>query len=88
MRWRQWSVIIVLILANYLVFSALAVWVFPPKGQEIPVRAAQPTYTVGAPTLQRVGTLSYSFVNTPTSSPTATVVITGTPSVAPPTKAP
>jgi hypothetical protein len=88
MRWRQWSVIVVLLLANYLVFSALAVWVFPPTGQAIPVRAVQPTFTVGAPTLQRVGTLSYGFVNTPTPTLLPTTVITGTPSVAPPTKAP
>ena len=88
MRWRQWSVIVVLLLANYLVFSALGAWVFPPTGQAIPVRAVQPTFTVSAPTLQRVGTLSYGFANTPTATLSPTTAITGTPSVAPPTKAP
>lgn len=88
MRWRQWSVIIVLLLANYLIFSALATWVFPPTGQAIVTRVPQPTFTVGVPTLQRVGTLSYSLPTTPTATISASVPITGTPSSAPPTRAP
>ncbi len=76
MNWRSWSIIIVLVLANYLVFSALAVFAFPPSKIVPPTRAAQPTFTLGAAPLQRVSPLSYDFL---TPSPTVTATSTVTP---------
>jgi len=61
MNWRNLSIIIVLVLANYLVFSTLAVLVFPPKPIAPPTHEVQPSFTPGARTLQRVGTLTYDF---------------------------
>ena len=83
MNWRNWSIIIVLVLANYLVFSALAVLAFPPKQIEPPTRAAQPTFTLGAQPLQRVSPLSYDFL-----TPSPTLALTGTPPAALPTRKP
>jgi len=83
MNLRNWSIIVVLILANYLVFSTLAVLVFPPKPVTPPTHAAQSTFTPGAQPLQRVDSLTYDFL---TPSPTAT--ITGTLTAAPPTRRP
>lgn len=82
MHWRNWSIIVVLVLANYLVFSTLAVLVFPPKPIAAPTHAVEPTFTLG-PQLQRVGPLSYDFL---TPSPTATITTTVT--AAPPTRRP
>ncbi|MDE3090180.1 MAG: hypothetical protein KGJ80_12425 [Chloroflexota bacterium] len=75
MTWRNWSIIVVLLLANYLVFSALAVVVFPPKTVIPPTHVVQPTFTPGAPPLQRVDPLNYDFL---TPSPTATISPTAT----------
>lgn len=83
MTWRNLSIIIILVLANYLVFSTLAVLVFPPKPLAPPTHEAQATFTPGAPPLIRVGTLTYDFL---TPSPTAT--ITGTLTAATPTRRP
>jgi hypothetical protein len=71
---RNLSIVIVLVLANYLVFSTLAVLAFPATPVTPPAHTAEPTYTPGALPLQRVGTLTYDFL-----TPSATVVITGTP---------
>jgi hypothetical protein len=62
MPWRNWSVLIVLVLANYVVFSILATLVFPVRPQAPLMRAAQPTFTPGTLPLQRVGPLSYDFL--------------------------
>lgn len=81
MPWRNWSVIVVLILTNYVVFSILAALVFPVKPAAPFARTAAPTFTPGVPGLQRVGTLTYDFL---TPSPTATLTLTGTrPTVVP-----
>jgi hypothetical protein len=67
------SVVLVLILANYLVFSLIFVFVFPPRGIAPPTYVAQPTFTPGATPLQRVEPLTYEFLTpSPTASPTAT----------------
>ena len=68
MTWRNLSIIIVLVLANYLVFSTLAVLVFPAQPIAVPTHEVQATFTPGAPPLVRVGTLTYDFL---TPSPTA-----------------
>ena len=62
MTWRNLSIIIVLFLANYLVFSTLAVLVFPPQPIAVPTREVQATFTPGARPLVRVGTLTYDFL--------------------------
>ena len=79
MTWRNLSIIIVLVLANYIIFSTLAVLVFPPQPLPVPTHEVQATFTPGAPPLVRVGTLTYDFL---TPSPTRT--ITGTLTVATP----
>lgn len=76
MNGRMLSIIIVLVLANYLVFSTLAVLAFPPKPVAPPTHAAQPTFTPGAQQLQRVDPLTYDFL---TPSPTATITTTVAP---------
>ncbi len=82
MPWRHWSVIIVLILANYVVFSIIGTLLFPATPPPAPTRAAQPTFTPGAPVLQRVGTpiyyLSPSLTGTNTFTATRTVTVTTT----------
>lgn len=75
MPWRHWSVIVVLILANYVVFSIIGTLLFPATPPPVPTRAAQPTFTAGAPVLQRVGTLVYE-VATPSPTITATSTLT------------
>lgn len=72
-NWRMLSIIVVLVLANYLVFSTLAVLAFPPKPVTPPLHAAQPTFTPGGQPLQRVDPLTYDFL---TPSPTATITVT------------
>ncbi len=83
MNSRNWSIIIVLVLANYLVFSTLAVLVFPLQPLAAPTHAPQPTVTPGALPLQRVSPLPYDFL---TPSPTPTV--TGAPITVTPTRQP
>lgn len=74
---RNLSIVVVLVLANYLVFSTLAVLAFPATPITPPARTAEPTFTPGAQPLQRVGTLTYDFL-TPSATPTST----GTPPTA------
>lgn len=76
MNGRNFSIIVVLLLANYLVFSTLAVVVFPPAPFIPPTRAVEATFTPGAQPQQRVGALSYDFL---TPSPTSTITGTVTP---------
>jgi hypothetical protein len=78
MPWRKWNVIVVLILANYVVFGVLAALVFPVKPQAPLIHPAQPTFTPGTKAPQRVGTLSYDFL-TPSPSVRATNTSTRTP---------
>jgi hypothetical protein len=78
MAWRKWNVIVVLILANYVVFGLIAAFVFPVKSQAPLIHTAQPTFTPGTKPLQRVGTLTYDFL-TPSPSVRATTTSTRTP---------
>ncbi len=87
MPWRNWRVIVVLLLANYLVFSLLGTFVFPPAPVAAPTHAAKPTFTRNVIELRNVGTLTYdfltptatsTFVSTPTITPTATPTIRAT----------
>ncbi|MBI4786094.1 MAG: hypothetical protein HY782_03490 [Chloroflexi bacterium] len=81
MNWRNTSVIVVLILANYLVFGTLATFVFPPTPVTAPTRLVKATFTPGVVELQNVGTLTYDFLTptkTPTFTPTVTITATGT----------
>jgi hypothetical protein len=78
MPWRKWNIIIVLILANYVVFGLIAAFVFPVRPQAPLSHPAQPTFTPGTPAPQRVGTLSYDFL-TPSPSVRATSTSTRTP---------
>jgi hypothetical protein len=87
MPWRKWNVIIVLVLANYVVFGLFAAFVFPVKPQAPLIHPAQPTFTPGAPSPQRVGTLSYDFL-TPSPIVRATSTSTRTPIASPTTSAP
>jgi len=78
MPWRKWNVIVVLILANYVVFGLLAAFVFPVKPQAPLIHTALPTFTPGPKPPQRVGTLTYDFL-TPSPSGRATNTSTRTP---------
>ncbi len=82
MPWRKWNVIIVLILANYVVFGLLATFVFPVKAPAPLIHTPQPTFTPGIRPLQRVGTLSYDFL-TPSPRATNTSASTVIPTVTP-----
>jgi hypothetical protein len=90
MPWRNWSVIIVLILANYVVFSILGALLFPVTPQAAPTHVVRPTFTPGLQPPQRVGTLTYDFLLTssPTLTVTTTVTLTATPPITRPTTAP
>lgn len=80
MPWRNWSVIIVLVLANYVVFSIIGTLLFPVTPAAAPTHAARPTFTPGIQEPQRVGTLSYDFLTpSPTPTLTGTPTWTGTP---------
>lgn len=80
MPWRNWSVIVTLILAHYLIFSMIGTWVFPVPPRTIPTHTPQPTFTPGEPPLQRVEPLGYDFL-----TPSATPTVTGTPPTETPT---
>ena len=91
MHWRNWSVIVILLLANYLVFSGLATLVFPPAPITAPTHVAKPTFTRSIIDLRNVGSLSYSFLTptvTDTPTLTATVTLTATRPAAKSTAAP
>ncbi len=83
MPWRNWRVIVVVLLANYLVFSFLGAFVLAPAPVVAPTHAAKPTFTRSVIELRSVGTLTYDFL-TPTatatflSSPTATPTVGAT----------
>ena len=70
MPWRNWSVIVVLILANYVVFSIIGTLLFPVVPPAAPTHVARPTFTPGIQAPQRVEPLTYEFL---TPSPTQTV---------------
>ena len=84
--WRNWSVIVILILANYLVFSLLAVLVFPAPQITAPTHVPKPTFTPGGKILKQVDPLTYEFLTptapatrgTPTRPSSATLAPTGT----------
>ena len=75
MPWRNWSVIIVLILANYVVFSIIGTLLFPVTPPPAPTHVVRPTFTPGGQSLQRVEPLTYEFL---TPSPTMTITPTVT----------
>lgn len=80
MPWRNWSVIIVLVLANYVVFSIIGTLLFPVTPPAVPTHVARPTFTPGGQLLQRVDPLTYEFLTpSPTSTATDTPTVTGTP---------
>jgi len=80
MVWRNWSVIVVLLLANYLVFSVLATWVFPVPPVTPIARTPMPTFTPGGKAFQQVEPLKYEFLTpSPTITPTRRPGATGTP---------
>ena len=79
---RNLSIIIVLVLANYLVFSLLAVLAFPPQPIAAPTHEVEATFTPGAPPLVRVGTLTYDFL-TPSPTKTTTPAVTAVPTRVP-----
>ncbi len=95
MAWRNWNVVLVLILANYLVFSFLAAWVFPAAPVTAPTHIPKPTFTRSIIQPRNVGTLSYDFL-TPTATATfvstqtitATRTATATAQIATPTSPP
>lgn len=82
MPWRKWNVILVLILANYVVFGLIAALVFPVKTPAPLIHTPQPTFTPGTKPLQRVGTLPYDFL-TPSPRATNTLRVTVIPTTAP-----
>ena len=86
MPWRNWSVIIVLVLANYVVFSIIGTLLFPVIPPTVPTHVAYPTFTPGGQILQRVEPLMYEFLTpSPTPTETATPTVTGTPPTNTPT---
>ena len=82
MPWRNWSVIVVLILANYVVFSIIGTMLFPVAPAPALTHVTRPTFTPGAPALDRVEPLSYEFL-TPSPTPTATATISATKTLTP-----
>ncbi len=80
MPWRNWSVLIVLVLANYVVFSIIGTLLFPVTPLAAPTHVAHPTFTPGGQMLQRVEPLTYEFLTpSPTLTATYTPTVTGTP---------
>ncbi|MBI5652827.1 MAG: hypothetical protein HZC40_20625 [Chloroflexi bacterium] len=77
MVWRKWNVILILLLANYIVFSLLAALVFPVAPISAPTHVVKPTFTPGARLLKQVDPLTYEFL-TPSPSPTLTPRVTAT----------
>ena len=75
MPWRNWSVIIVLILANYVVFSIIGTLLFPVTPAAAPTHVVRPTFTPGVQAPQRVEPLTYDFL-TPSPTPTMTTLPT------------
>lgn len=74
MPWRNWKVLLIIILANYVVFSIVGTIAFPVTPPPAPTRALHPTFTPGALPLERA-TLKF---DTPTVIPTATSITTAT----------
>jgi len=85
MVWRKWNVIVILILANYLVFATLAVLAFPESNEAVRTRAANATFTPRPTELKRVSPIPYDFgsptmvAGTPTRGATPTITISATP---------
>ncbi len=95
MVWRKWNVIVVLILANYLVFATLAVLAFPESNDALRTRTANPTFTPRPTELKRVSPIPYDFgsptvvagtptrIATPVATPSATLSATPTATATP-----
>ncbi len=80
MVWRKWNVIVVLVLANYLVFAMLGTLVFTDSNSGTRTRAADPTFTPRPTELKRVSPLPYDF-GTPTLPRGTATLATGSPTV-------
>lgn len=78
MPWRNWRIVVVVLLANYLVFSFLGAFVFPLSPITAPTHVPKATYTRGINELRNVGTLSYDFL-----TPTVTATFVSTPTITP-----
>lgn len=75
MTWRNWSFIVLVVLANYIVFTVLGSYIFTPSTDFTPTHTAQPTFTPGARALTPVAPLPYTFL---TPSPIVSAARTGT----------
>jgi hypothetical protein len=78
MPWRNWRVMVVVLLANYLVFSLLGAFIFPVSPITAPTHVPQATFTRSIIELQNVGTLTYDFL-----TPTVTATFVSTPTITP-----
>lgn len=78
MPWRNWRVMVVVLLANYLVFSLLGALVFPVSSVTAPTHVPRATFTGSIIELRNVGTLTYDFL-----TPTATATFVSTPTITP-----
>lgn len=75
LRSREWSIVIVLLLSNYLIFSALGRTLGDREALPISTRTPKPTFTptqAPSPTVALTATISPT--NTPVSTSTPTVV--------------
>lgn len=78
MPWRNWRVVVIVLLANYMVFSLLGTFVFPAAPITAPTHAPRATFTRSIIELRNVGTLTYDFL-----TPTVTATFVSTPTITP-----
>lgn len=69
LRGREWSIVIVLLLSNYLIFSALGGTVGDRGTIPLPTRTPKPTFT---PTLVPSPTFTFMATTLPTNTPVPT----------------
>jgi hypothetical protein len=79
MPWGNWKVLLIIILANYVVFSIVGAVFLPVAPPPAPTRSVHPTFTPGALPLERA-TLS---LNTPPPTSTVNTTVTSTASITP-----
>lgn len=73
LRGREWSIVIVLLLSNYLIFSALGGRLGEGETVSLPTRTPKPTFTptqAPSPTATLTPTISATDTPVPTSTPT------------------
>jgi LysM repeat protein len=73
LRGREWSIVIVLLLSNYLIFSALGGTVGDRGTIPLPTRIPKPTFT---PILAPSPTVTFTATSSPTNMPVATTMPT------------